>query len=199
MSPETLELDRIEEKSSQPSSKAAKTSSEDAVSLTEDTTSPRAGHLPWVLVRQAADFSEGEAEVAAPATVQIVFDRSPLVAGSGGTAMRGSFEALSELRSEAQTVDWLEAAVILKRDVARLRDTNYSRHAAVLLAVADALTFTDPAEVSATRSTELFRHALGLLSEPYISEASEEEFLAELLISGWNLAPSDEQVRELVD
>jgi len=114
--------------------------------------------------------------------------------------MRGSLEALSAVRSSGAGADWVEAAAILKRDVAALRDTSYSRHAAVLLALADALTFTEPAEVSVAEEVQpLFSHALGLLSEPYISEADEEEFLGQLLEAGWNLAPSAGQVRESGD
>ena len=111
--------------------------------------------------------------------------------------MQASLMALSDLRSDAEMVDWFEAAAILKRDVVRLRGTNYSRHASVLLAVADALSFTDPAEVSTASKAPLFRHTLGLLSEPYISEAAEEEFLGEMLMAGWNLAPSQDQALEL--
>lgn len=198
MSPETLLLDRTEEQSTRSSRKSLEAPSEAAINLSEDTTPPKLGHRSWGLVRQAADFAEGEVSEDT-AAVQIVFDESPLV-GRSGTSMRASLEALSELRSGAETVDWLEVAVILKRDVARLRDTNYSRHAAVLLALADALTFTDPAELSATEGTEpFFRHAIGVLSEPYISEATEEEFLGKMLMAGWNLAPSEEQALELVD
>jgi hypothetical protein len=198
MSPETLLLDRIEEKGAAPSRKSTEPMSEDAVDLTEDTTPPRVGHQPWTLVRQASDLAEGETNDKSGSAVRIVFDERPHV-GRSGTSLRASLEALSELRADAQTIDWLEVAVVLKRDVARLHDSNFSRHAAVLLALADALTFTDPAEVSAVEGRETLRHALGLLSEPYISEASEEEFLGELLMAGWNLAPSEEQALELVD
>ena len=196
MSPETLLLDSIEEKNIRTSRKSADTISEDALNLTEDTTPPRLGRRTWGPVRQAADLVEGEAGEETPAAVQIIFDERPLV-GRSGTSMQASLMALSDLRSDAEMVDWFEAAAILKRDVVRLRGTNYSRHASVLLAVADALSFTDPAEVSTASKAPLFRHTLGLLSEPYISEAAEEEFLGEMLMAGWNLAPSQDQALEL--
>lgn len=199
MSPETLLLDKSVEKAGRAARKTLEATLVDSVSLNEDITPPRIRHRPWEPVRPSDVFSEGEGSEEVGGAVQIMFD-----AGSATerrtTPLRQSLEALSELRSGAAEVDWLEAAVVLKRDVVRLRDTNYSRHAAVLLALADALTFTEPAEVPSTDDAKpFFSHALGLLSEPYISEASEEEFLGELLLAGWNLAPSEEQALELVD
>ncbi|HXR30541.1 MAG TPA: hypothetical protein VN752_05330 [Solirubrobacterales bacterium] len=193
MSPETLLLDKIEERTLPASRKSFEARPEDAVSLQEDLTPmPRVGSRPWGAVRQINAFAEGEASEEAGSGVQILFEERPV--SRSQTPLRASLEALSQLRSSAATVDWLEAAAVLKRDVVRLRDTNYSRHAAVLLALADALTFTESAEVAAAgEGNTLFGHALGLLSEPYISEPDEEEFLSELLVAGWNLAPSEEQ------
>lgn len=201
MSSETMLLEEIDEKAPAASSrKAPKPAAEDAVHLTEDTSLPRPLRLPWGAARSSPAFFEGESDEVGGA-VQIVFDESP-VAGASRNPLRASLGALSDLRSQhtADGVDWFEAAAVLKRDVASLGDTNYSRHAAVLLALADALTFTEPAEVLLGDAWKpLLSHALGLLSEPYISEASEEEFLAELLVGGWNLTPSEEQALEPVD
>jgi hypothetical protein len=87
--------------------------------------------------------------------------------------------------------DWLEAASVLKRDVSRLRRSNYARHGAILLALADALTFTAADEVADGSLKSLISHALGLLSDPFIREDDEAEFLGGLLTAGWNLAPSE--------
>lgn len=199
MRPETLLFDRTEEKAPAVSRKPVEAASEDAISLKEDTTLRRVGHSLGEAVRRPNIFPEGEAGEEAGGAVQIVFDKRTAT-DPRRTPLRASLEALGELRTDAAVADWLEVAVILKRDVVRLSDTNYSRHAAVLLALADALTFTESAEVPVAEDAKfLLSHALGLLSEPYISEASEEEFLGELLMAGWNLAPSKEQSLEPVD
>jgi len=196
MSPETQLLEKFEERVPRTSRKSVEAGPEEAVNLQEDITlsptRPRVGSRPWEAVRETNALVEDEGSEEAGAATQIVFDEKPATGGRR-TALRASLETLSELRSNAATVDWIEAATVLKRDVVRLRDTNYSRHAAVLLALADALTFTEPAEVFAPEDGTLFSHVLGLLSEPYISEPDEEEFLTELLTAGWNLAPSEEQ------
>lgn len=201
MSPETLLLDQTEEKDpSAPLRKSLDARQEQAVSLEEDTTLPWVGRaLLWQEISRTDRFSE-EKERAQErhGSVQILFENPPY-SGRGQTPLRASLEALGEVRSHAEGIDWLEAAIVLKRDVVRLRDSNYSRHAAVLLALADALTFTETEEVPRDRRKALMSHALGLLSEPYIAEADEEEFLGELLMAGWNLAPSEEQAAELVD
>ena len=202
MSPETVLLDGIEEEKAArlPVSgrKSLALTAENAVNLKEDTTLSRVG-APPLGTRRRSSASVEEGEKQADDTVWIAFEKGSAVSESR-TPMRGSLEALSAVRSSGAGADWVEAAAILKRDVAALRDTSYSRHAAVLLALADALTFTEPAEVSVAEEVQpLFSHALGLLSEPYISEADEEEFLGQLLEAGWNLAPSAGQVRESGD
>jgi len=198
MSSETVVLDKFEEKNSAPSRKRVESISRDAINLKEDTTAPRDRHPLWELDRQPTAIAEDSKGEEAPETLQIVFDESPPTRAAR-TRMRASLDAVSALRSDAEAMNWLEAAAILKRDVLRLRNSNYSRHAAVLLAIADALTFTEPGELFSAGSTRtIFSHALGLLSEPYISEASEEEFLGEMLMAGWNLTPSVEQAVELV-
>jgi hypothetical protein len=201
MSSETLLLDQSEEKTPSASlRKSFESPRKKPVNLKEDTTLPWVGRtLLWQRVGSIHGFS-GEQEKAQDrlGSVEILFENPPYV-GRGQTPLRASLEILGELRSGADGADWLEAAIILKRDVVRLRESNYSRHAAVLLALADALTFTEPGEVSSTGGNALVNHALGLLSEPYIAEADEEEFLGELLMAGWNLAPSEEQAADLVD
>jgi hypothetical protein len=203
MSPETVLLDRIEEEKAARlpvfGRKSFALMAENAVNLKEDTTLSRVGAPPLGTRRRSSAFVEEEERKQADDTVWIAFEKGSAVSESR-TPMRGSLEALSAVRSSGAGADWVEAAAILKRDVVALRDTSYSRHAAVLLALADALTFTEPAEVSAAEGVQpLFSHALGLLSEPYISETSEEEFLGQLLGAGWNLAPSAGQVRESGD
>ncbi|HET9198589.1 MAG TPA: hypothetical protein VFN92_10095 [Solirubrobacterales bacterium] len=198
MSPEALVLDRFEEKDPAASRKRVEAASGDAVDLKEDTTALRDRRPLRALDRQPAPLAEGMEGEEARGTVQIVFDETP-PARAARSPIKASLDALIALRSDAEAADWLEAAAVLKRDVVRLRDSSYSRHLAVLLALADALTFTEPDEVSPAGAKPLFSHALGLLSEPYISEASEEEFLGELLTAGWNLTPSAEQLVELVD
>ena len=82
----------------------------------------------------------------------------------------------------------LETAAALKRAALRLRNSSRQRHAAVLLSLADALTFTEAEELGPDGSTALLR-GVALLTEPFVSESAEEELLVELLTHGWNLAP----------
>lgn len=104
---------------------------------------------------------------------------------------RASLEALSDLRSRERSADWLELAGVLKHDAVRLRNTSHSRHAAVLLAIADALTFTEPDDPTLDDdAATAFSDGLALLSEPFIKESDEEAFLVELIVKGWNLAPA---------
>lgn len=194
MSPLTLPLDKIEEpppsRGQRQFSEAAREESED---LREDTTLP--GARLWA-VRQPGALKEDAASEESEGTVQILFGERP--EGRSRSPLGPSLEALTELRSN-DAANWIEAVAVLKRDVARLRVSNYSRHAAVLLALADALTFTRSDEVTATDAGTLLDHALGLLSEPYIREDDEEEFLSQLLMAGWNLAPSVEETKEPVN
>ena len=108
-------------------------------------------------------------------------DRSP--------RLRASYEAIARLRSaSAEPADWIEAAATLKRDAVRLRNTYFARHASVLLAVADALTFTEPDDPTLDAgATAMFTDSLALLTEPFLSQPAEETFLLNLLGYGWNL------------
>jgi hypothetical protein len=107
-----------------------------------------------------------------------------------GSRLRQSFEALGKLRTSRSTADWLEAAAALKTDALRLRNSPLARHSSVLLALADALTFTDPADSALNiESYEALEQGLSLLSEPFIGEPAEENFLVRLMSTGWNLAP----------
>jgi hypothetical protein len=196
MSPETVLLEKTEDKIPAPAlRKSLENSQEEVVNLREDTTLPWSGRSLWQRVSRI-DVSGEKRNQKGASAVEILFEDPPY-AGRSRTPLRASLHALGELRSDASG-DWLEAATVLKRDVVRLRGSSYSRHAAVLLALADAFTFTEADEVAGSVGS-LVSHALGLLSEPYIAEADEEEFLGELLMAGWNLAPSDEQAAELVD
>jgi hypothetical protein len=102
-----------------------------------------------------------------------------------------SLAALRTLRSDHSPAGWSGAAVTLKRDAVRLRHTHYGRHASVLLALADALTYTEPTDpmLDSTASTVL-DHGLSLLSEPHVTDSAEEALLVDLLNHGWNLTPS---------
>ena len=105
--------------------------------------------------------------------------------------LRSSFEALGAIRSSRDAADWLEAASALKADAIRLRNSSAARHSAVLLATADALTFTDPEDPNLDPTAfESLERALAILGEPFIAERSEEDFLVGLIRSGWNLAPA---------
>jgi hypothetical protein len=104
--------------------------------------------------------------------------------------LRRSFATVDALRADTDGADWIEAAATLKRDAVRLRNTHLARHSSVLLAIADALTFTRRDDPSLTKETVIFDRGLALLSEPFIAEPAEEDFLVELLSEGWNLAPA---------
>lgn len=117
------------------------------------------------------------------------FTLSAIADDREGSRLSASFAALAGVRTSRAPAVWLEAAAILKRDAVRLRNSPFSRHADVLLTLADALTFTDPDEVS-DRSMAAFERGLGVLSEPFVSETTEEAFLIDLMAQGWHLAPS---------
>jgi len=117
------------------------------------------------------------------------FMLSPIANDREGSRLSASFTALAEVRTSRAPAVWIGAAAILKRDAVRLRNSPFSRHADVLLSLADALTFTDPDEVS-DRSMGAFERGLGVLSEPFVSETTEEAFLIDLMAQGWHLAPS---------
>ncbi len=104
---------------------------------------------------------------------------------------RASLAALRALRSDRSPAGWSEAAATLKRDAVRFRHSRYRRHAAVLLALADALTFTEPTDptLDAQAAAALDR-GLSLLGEPHITDSAEEALLVDLLSHGWNLTPS---------
>ena len=107
-----------------------------------------------------------------------------------------SFAALRALRSDRSPAGWSEAASTLKRDAVRLRRSPYGRHASVLLAVADALTFTEPSDPRITsQAAAMLDHCLALLTEPHISEPAEEALLVDLLSEGWSLTPFVDESR----
>jgi hypothetical protein len=104
---------------------------------------------------------------------------------------RPSFEALANIQLTHSSADWLEAATVLKSDALRLRNSHLARHADLLLAIADALTFTGPQDALINeQSFSVLRQGLSLLSEPFVGEPAEEEFLINLLKTGWHLAPT---------
>lgn len=107
-----------------------------------------------------------------------------------------SLAALRALRSDHSPAGWSEASATLKRDAIRLRRTHYARHASVLLALADALTFTEPADPTLdAQAPAALEHGLSLLGEPHITDSAEEAFLVDLLSRGWNLTPSVSEER----
>jgi hypothetical protein len=60
-----------------------------------------------------------------------------------------------------------------------------------LLALADALTFTEPTDPTLdSQARAALEHSLSVLTEPHITEAAEEALLVNLLSHGWNLTPS---------
>lgn len=102
-----------------------------------------------------------------------------------------SLTALRSLRTDDSTARWSETAVILKRDAVRLRHTHYGRHASILLALADALTFTEPTDPTLdSQARSALDQSLSVLTEPHVAEAAEEALLVSLLSHGWNLTPS---------
>ena len=117
------------------------------------------------------------------------FTLSPFAGEREGSRLSASFAALAGLRTSSTPAAWIETAATLKRDAIKLRNSPFARHADVLLTLADALTFTDPAQVD-NQSMAALERGLGVLSEPFISETAEEAFLIDLMARGWHLAPS---------
>jgi len=102
-----------------------------------------------------------------------------------------SLAALRALRSDRSPAGWSEAAATLKRDAVRLRHSHYGRHASVLLALADALTFTEPTDPTLdAQAPAVLDRGLSLLAEPHVTEPAEEALLVDMLSHGWNLTPS---------
>jgi hypothetical protein len=138
-------------------------------------------------------FSPAFAEAVSESSQAIRFHLQP-VDSKGLTAtknpLNSSFTALSRLRSVASDGDWIDSARVLKSDAVRVRDTAYSRHSSVLLALADALVYTSRSELSKGIVGPTFDRALALLSEPFIRESDEEALLGDLIAHGWNLVPA---------
>jgi hypothetical protein len=146
------------------------------------------GVLRVQIARQASSTQEADSPDS-KADLKIPFASSEQ--GKREGRLRRSFEALGAVRSDRGAADWLEAATALKADAIRLRNSFAARHSAVLLAAADALTFTDPQDPALDSSSfESLERSLALLSEPFIAERAEEDFLVELIRTGWNLAPA---------
>lgn len=101
-----------------------------------------------------------------------------------------SIKALAQLRREGQESDaWIGVARVLKADAVRVRKT-MSRHASVLLAMSDALTFTEPTDPTLDFEVGTLNRTIALLTEPFVSEPDERMFLRDLLGHGWNLVPA---------
>jgi hypothetical protein len=114
--------------------------------------------------------------------------------GQGGSRgrLRESLHALNLAAGSNDATDWQEAAFLLKHEAVRLRRSPLGRHAAVLLALADALTFTEPGDPTLKEgASKALRQGGALLTEPYISDGAERGLLHGLLNSGWNLTPPD--------
>jgi hypothetical protein len=111
--------------------------------------------------------------------------------GSGAIEpFSSSINALVQLRREGQESDaWIGAARVLKADAVRVRKT-MSRHASVLLAMSDALMFTEPTDPSLEFEVGTLNRTIALLTEPFVSEPDERTFLRDLLQHGWNLVPA---------
>ncbi len=105
-----------------------------------------------------------------------------------------SLEALSRAASSPDAGAWLEAAATLKRDAVRLRNSStYGRHAAVLLTLADALTFTRPSDPTLRPgASAVLQRGLAVLTDPFVSTEAERDLMRELLSRGWNVAPASE-------
>jgi len=105
-----------------------------------------------------------------------------------------SLEALSRAASKSDAGAWLDAAATLKRDAIRLRNSSaYGRHAAVLLTLADALTFTRPADPTLRPgASSVLQRGLAVLTDPFVSTDAERELMRNLLSHGWNIAPASE-------
>jgi hypothetical protein len=109
-------------------------------------------------------------------------------------SLRLSLDALSKAAAETDSGVWLDAAATLKRDAVRLRNSSaYGRHAAVLLTLADGLTFTRPSDPTLEASaTEALHRGLSVLTDPFISTDAEKDLMKDLLSRGWNIAPASE-------
>ena len=105
-----------------------------------------------------------------------------------------SLEVLSEVASRPDACAWLNAAATLKRDAVRLRNSSaYGRHAAVLLTLADALTFTRPSDPTLRPgASEALQRGLRVLTDPFVSTDAERDLMRDLLSRGWNIAPASE-------
>jgi hypothetical protein len=105
-----------------------------------------------------------------------------------------SLEALSRAASRPDAGAWLDAAATLKRDAVRLRNSSaYGRHAAVLLTLADALTFTRPADPTLRPgASDVLQRGLAVLTDPFVSTDAERDLMRNLLSHGWNIAPASE-------
>jgi len=139
---------------------------------------------------QASDSRETDEPVGDSADpLRIELDRED--ASKHESRLRPSFEALANIQLTHSAADWLEAAAVLKSDALRLRNSHLARHADLLLAIADALTFTGPKDTLINeQSFSALQQGLSLLSEPFVGEPAEEEFLINLLKTGWHLAPT---------
>ncbi len=105
--------------------------------------------------------------------------------------LRASLGALGQVRKSEEPADWLVAAATLKRDAVRLRGTAFDRHSSVLLALADALTYTEPDDPTLGPGFgDALNRGVSLLVEPFVAEPDEENFLVSMMEAGWNLAPS---------
>lgn len=161
-----------------------------AVALVED---PPSRPRPLALLssmRSVPTTSEDHSENGATQTISFTIDASS--EGETNThRLRSSFTAISRLRSQRSAGDWVAAAATLKHDAVRFRGTHLARHSAVLLALADALTFTEPSDpMLDAQAGAVFDHGLSLLSESFVSEPAEEAFLVDLMSHGWHLVPS---------
>lgn len=145
-------------------------------------TPERVTRLPKSLGEAISDESSGP--------IRFRMSSTSSLGKSGDNLLRAAFAALGRVRSSAVVADWIEAAATLKGEAVRLRQTQYSRHSAVLLALADALTFSQPSEGLLETQSAMVDRSLALLSEPYISEPDEEDFLVDLMSHGWKLAPA---------
>jgi hypothetical protein len=107
-----------------------------------------------------------------------------------------SLVALSKVASapSGDPGEWLDAASALKRDAVRVRNSSsLGRHAAVLLTLADALTYTVPSDPTLRLgATEALQRGLSVLTEPFVSVEAEKRLMIELLNCGWNIAPASE-------
>lgn len=112
---------------------------------------------------------------------------------TGENRLQQSLDTLNGVVSSPDPAasEWLNAAIMLKRDAVRLRNSSQARHAAVLLTLADALTFTGPSEPTLdVGASRVLRQALALLTNPFISQEAEENLVIEMISLGWNLAPA---------